>query len=189
MVEEVTFDAPIPGQSLTTEPKGFPWERPPQIDKPEDALTFYINNMSKQEILDDIFTALDEGFPLDLLVKSILTNGVMEGIHSIDVSLIVHPVLTEYIHVQAREAGLKNITLKARNKKEDMEKKEKQILVSRLQRAIDKMEGADEGTDILEQAQEFLQEKRVQEEPVEEQEEEEAEVEEKPVGLMARRGE
>ena len=185
MVEEVTFDAPIPGQSLTTEPKGFPWERPPQIDKPEDALTFYINNMSKQEILDDIFTALDEGFPLDLLVKSILTNGVMEGIHSIDVSLIVHPVLTEYIHVQAREAGLKNITLKARNKKEEMEKKEKQILVSRLQRAIDKMEAPDEGTQILEEAQEFLESNKQEEV----QEEEEAEVEEKPAGLMARRGE
>ena len=113
----------------------------------------------------------------------------MEGIHSIDVSLIIHPVLVEYIHVQARQAGLKDITLKAKNKKEDMERKEKQILVSRLQRAIDKMESADEGTDILEQAQEFLQEKRVQEEPVEEQEEEEAEVEEKPMGLMARRGE
>jgi hypothetical protein len=112
----------------------------------------------------------------------------MEGIHSIDVSLIVHPVLVEYIHVQAREAGLKNITLKARNKKEDMEKKEKQILVSRLQRAIDKMEAPDEGTDILEQAQDFLQDNKVQEEPVEEQEEEEAMVEEEPKGLMARRG-
>tara|TARA_X000001382_G_scaffold17070_1_gene10697 strand:+ start:66 stop:635 length:570 start_codon:yes stop_codon:yes gene_type:complete len=189
MVEEVTFDAPIPGQSLTTEPKGFPWERPPQIDKPEEALTFYINNMSKDEVLDDIFTALDEGFPLDLLVKSILTNGVMEGIHSIDISLLVHPVLVEYIHVQARQAGLKNITLKAKNKKEDMAKKEKQLLVSRLQRAIDKMETPDAGTDILEQTQEFLEENRV-EEPVEAQEEEEeAVVEEKPMGLMARRGE
>ena len=185
MIENnVTFDAPIPGQSLVTEPRGYAWERPPQIDKPEDALTFYINNMSKQEILDDIFTALDEGFPLDLLVKSILTNGVMEGIHSIDVSLIVHPVLTEYIHVQAREAGLKNITLKARNKKEEMEKKEKQILVSRLQRAIDKMEAPDEGTQILEEAQEFLESNKQ-----EEVQEEEAELEEKPAGLMARRGE
>ena len=67
-----------------------------------------------------------------------------------------------------------------------MAKKEKQLLVSRLQRAIDKMETEDAGTDILEQTQEFLQENR-EEQPVEA--EEEAEVEEKPVGLMARRGE
>ena len=25
------FDAPIPGQSLTTEPKNYPWERPPEM--------------------------------------------------------------------------------------------------------------------------------------------------------------
>ena len=48
MEREVNLTAPIPGQSLTTEPKGFPWERPPEIDKPEDALKFYANNMSKQ---------------------------------------------------------------------------------------------------------------------------------------------
>jgi hypothetical protein len=187
MVEEVTFDAPIPGQSLTTEPKGFPWERPPQIDDPKEAVKFYVNNMSKQEVMDDIYTALDEGFPLDLLVKSILTNGVMEGVHSVDTSLLIHPMLVEFIHTQAKAAGVKNIVLRANNTKEDMDKKEKQMLVSRLQRAIDKMETPDAGTDILEQTQEFLEENRV-EEPVEAQEEE-AVVEEKPMGLMARRGE
>ena len=71
-----------------------------------------------------------------------------------------------------------------------MNKKEKQILVSRLQRAIDKVETPDEGTEILEETQEFLEENR-KEEPVEapEVQEEEAVVGEKPVGLMARRGE
>ena len=32
----------IPGQSLTGEPKGYAWERPPEFDKPEDALKYYI---------------------------------------------------------------------------------------------------------------------------------------------------
>ena len=31
----------IPGQSLTGEPKGYAWERPPEFDKPEDALKYY----------------------------------------------------------------------------------------------------------------------------------------------------
>ena len=183
MEREVNLTAPIPGQSLTTEPKGFPWERPPEIDKPEDALKFYANNMSKQSVMDDIFTALDEGFPLDLLVKSIVTTGVMEGVHSIDVSLLIHPLLVEFVHTQAVAAGVKNIVKHAKNMQEEMSKKEKQMLVSRLQRAIDKMEKKDEGTDILEETQEFLEENRA-EEPVEE----EAMVEEAPKGLMARRG-
>ena len=191
MIENnVTFDAPIPGQSLTTEPRGDAWERPPQIDKVEDAMAFYMNSLSQPQISDDIFTALDEGFPLDLLIKSILSNGVMEGIHSIDISLLIHPILVELVHAQATLGGLKNIRLHAKDKKEEMNKKEKQMLVSRLQRAIDKMETPDEGTEILEQTQEFLEENR-KEEPVKapEEQEEEATVEEKPVGLMARRGE
>lgn len=191
MIEEnVTFDAPIPGQSLVTEPRGYAWERPPQIDKVEDAMAFYMNSLSQPQISDDIFTALDEGFPLDLLIKSILSNGVMEGIHSIDISLLIHPILVELVHAQATLGGLKNIRLHAKDKKEEMDKKEKQMLVSRLQRAIDKMETPDEGTEILEQTQEFLEENR-KEEPVEapEEQEEEAVVEEKPMGLMARRGE
>tara|TARA_E500000318_G_scaffold32361_1_gene32146 strand:+ start:810 stop:1364 length:555 start_codon:yes stop_codon:yes gene_type:complete len=183
MEREVNLTAPIPGQSLTTEPKGFPWERPPEIDKPEEALKFYANNMSKQSVMDDVFTALDEGFPLDLLVKSILTTGVMEGVHSIDVSLLIHPLLVEFVHTQAMAAGVKNIVKHAKNMQEEMSKKERQMLVSRLQRAIDKMEEKDEGTDILEATQEFLEENRA-EEPVEE----EAMVEEEPKGLMARRG-
>ena len=183
MEREVNLTAPIPGQSLTTEPKGFAWERPPEIDKPEDALKFYANNMSKQSVMDDVFTALDEGFPLDLLVKSILTTGVMEGVHSIDVSLLIHPLLVEFVHTQAVAAGVKNIVKHAKNMQEEMSKKERQMLVSRLQRAIDKMEKKDEGTDILEETQVFLEENRA-EEPVEE----EAMVEEEPKGLMARRG-
>ena len=47
--------------------------------------------------MDDLFIALDEGFPLNILVKSLLTTGVMEGMHSVDVSMIVAPVLHEYI--------------------------------------------------------------------------------------------
>tara|TARA_Y100001937_G_C7036314_1_gene292529 strand:+ start:98 stop:673 length:576 start_codon:yes stop_codon:yes gene_type:complete len=191
MIENnVTFDAPIPGQSLVTEPRGYAWERPPQIDKVEDAMAFYMNSLSQPQISDDIFTALDEGFPLDLLIKSILSNGVMDGIHSIDISLLIHPILVELVHAQATLGGLKNIRLHAKDKKEEMNKKEKQMLVSRLQRAIDKMETPDEGTEILEQTQDFLEENR-KEEPVEatEEQEEEATVEEKPVGLMARRGE
>jgi len=184
------FDYPVPGQSLTTPPRNAPYERPPQTVDPKEALQIHINNLNSKESMEDIAYFAEMGLDVKSQTEALLRSAVAEGIHSIDVSLIVHPVLVEYVHVQAKEAGIKNIVLKARNKKEDMAKKEKQLLVSRLQRAIDKMETPDEGTDILEQTQEFLEENR-KEEPVEapEEQEEEATVEEKPVGLMARRGE
>ena len=33
------FNAPIPGMSLTTEPKGRPWENPPQYDDVDDVVS------------------------------------------------------------------------------------------------------------------------------------------------------
>ena len=39
------LEAPIPGQSLTDEPKNWPWENPPEMVDP-DEVTFYINQVS-----------------------------------------------------------------------------------------------------------------------------------------------
>ena len=183
---EQSFDRPIPGMGMTFEVGSRPWQTPPELTTVEQATDYYVERMNTDAFKGQLIDVIEMGVPLATLANTIQLASVMEGIHSIDVSLIVHPVLVEYVHVQAKEAGIKNIVLKARNKKEDMAKKEKQLLVSRLQRAIDKMETEDAGTDILEQTQAFLQENR-EEQPVEA--EEEAEVEEKPVGLMARRGE
>ena len=40
------FDAPIPGQSLTSAPKNRPWRNPPQLAKVEDAMEYYLPRLS-----------------------------------------------------------------------------------------------------------------------------------------------
>jgi len=40
------FNAPIPGQSLTREPKSRPFERPPEIVHPEEALQSHLKRMN-----------------------------------------------------------------------------------------------------------------------------------------------
>ena len=40
------FDAPIPGQSLTSEPKNAPFERPPEIVNPEEALMVHLKRLN-----------------------------------------------------------------------------------------------------------------------------------------------
>ena len=94
MIEQTArFEAPVPGQSLTSEPKLYPWETPPELDKIGDVISFYIERLSSQDVMDDLFIALEEGFPLNILVKSMLSTGVMEGMHTVDVSMVVAPVL------------------------------------------------------------------------------------------------
>ena len=40
-------DRPIPGQSLTTVPKSFPYERPPELTDPTEALDLHLDNLVK----------------------------------------------------------------------------------------------------------------------------------------------
>ena len=184
---EARFEAPIPGQSLTGEPRQYPWESPPELDKVEDVIKFYIDKLSSQEVMDDLFIALDEGFPLNILVKSILTTGVMEGVHSIDISMIVAPVLHEYILGAAKIQGVK-VKERPTTKDEELSAKEKATLAASIERGLEKSPKEDMGREILEEALSFVQGGAEEPEQEEMPMEEEAMPEEKPMGLMSRRG-
>ena len=102
----MTFERPVPGQSLTTEPKNAPYERPPEIVDPIEAIDVHIDNLLKPGAMEDVLYFLEFGVDLVTLVQGILRAGVLEGIHSIDVSLIIAPVLHEYIKGFADAADL-----------------------------------------------------------------------------------
>jgi len=102
----LTFERPIPGQSLTAEPKSQAFERPPEIIDPIEALDAHIDNLAKEGAMEDALYFLEFGVDLVTLVQGILRGAVMEGIHSIDVSLIIAPVLHEHIKGFAEAAKL-----------------------------------------------------------------------------------
>ena len=91
------FERPIPGQSLTAEPKSQAFERPPEITDPIEALDAHMDNLAREGAMEDALYFLEFGVDLVTLVQGILRGAVMEGIHSIDVSLIIAPVLHEHI--------------------------------------------------------------------------------------------
>ena len=91
------FERPIPGQSLTAESRSQAFERPPEITDPIEALDIHIENLSKEGAIEDVLYFLEFGVDLVTLVQGILRSAVMEGIHSIDISLIIAPVLHEHI--------------------------------------------------------------------------------------------
>ena len=91
------FDAPIPGQSLTSEPRGAPYERPPEITDMTEALDYHLNNLDNPKAVKEAMFFLEMGMDLSSLVEGITRGAVLEGIHSIDVSLGIQPVIHEYI--------------------------------------------------------------------------------------------
>tara|TARA_R100001086_G_scaffold192391_1_gene109634 strand:- start:259 stop:771 length:513 start_codon:yes stop_codon:yes gene_type:complete len=100
------FERPIPGQSLTAEPKSQAFERPPEITDPIEALDAHMDNLAKEGAMEDALYFLEFGVDLVTLVQGMLRGAVMEGIHSIDVSLIIAPVLHEHIKGFADASGV-----------------------------------------------------------------------------------
>ena len=171
----MAFERPIPGQSLTTEPKNAPYERPPEIVDPIEALDIHIENLLKPGAMEDALYFLEYGVDLVTLVQGILRGAVMEGIHSIDVSLIIAPVIHEYIKGFADAADL--------DYKEGWETKEEEKALSyrrdveRAKKLLDELR-EEKGEEVPTTMEEMTEEPEMELEVEEEQP--------APTGLMAR---
>jgi hypothetical protein len=96
-IENYIFNAPINGQSLTDDYKNAPFERPPEISDPDTALRFHIESLTTQKSVNSLIKLMALGMPLKPLTETVLTSAVMEGIHSVDVSLVIAPAVYDYV--------------------------------------------------------------------------------------------
>tara|TARA_E500000318_G_scaffold95741_1_gene95662 strand:+ start:955 stop:1485 length:531 start_codon:yes stop_codon:yes gene_type:complete len=103
---EPNFDAPIPGMSLTHEVGARPWQTPPQYTTVEEALDYYIPRFANDDVTDQLMDVLEMGVPVSTVANNIQLAGVMEGKHSVDVGMLVIPVLMELIMYMADKSGI-----------------------------------------------------------------------------------
>lgn len=129
--------APIPGMSLTKEPGNSPWEQPPLHDTPEKALAFYLEKFDDEETLDDLLFSFEAGYPIDAMVDFLTSYSVMEGYHSVDVKMIVSPLLHEYFVNLADAAGVEYTEELGPSKEERMAAKQKKRTQVLLAKALD----------------------------------------------------
>lgn len=115
------FDAPVPGQSLTGEPKGWAWERPPRFVNIDEAAMFIWDKLHEQEQLERIIVLLDIGVSVDSLTKTIVFGGFVEGSYTPDVAALLFPIVQRMIFSIGKKAEVKNIKLS--NAKVDNTKK------------------------------------------------------------------
>ena len=104
--ETSQFSAPVPGQSLTTEPRNRPWETPAKYSDPEDALEYYISQISTPDRTAHMLEILESGLPVANLVDSMTLAGVMEGLHSIDTAVLISSSLFDLMAAVADKAGI-----------------------------------------------------------------------------------
>jgi len=105
------FDAPVPGQSLTGEPKGWAWERPPRFVNIDEAAMFIWDKLHEQEQLERIIVLLDIGVSVDSLTKTIVFGGFVEGSYTPDVAGLLFPIVQRMIFSIGKKAEVKNIKL------------------------------------------------------------------------------
>ena len=164
------FDRPIPGQSLTVEPGSVPWERPPVHSDPLDALEMYMEKLSDETIVDDVMDMVDIGIPIRVVAGVMLSNGVMEGMHTVDTKILLLPILTAQIKSLADVIGLDyKLTMDDYADKDAAAKKKRAAkLAAKLAMRMENMKGEkDKGEIILEDTQQQLETGNVEEQPAE----------------------
>ena len=192
------FGAPIPGNSLFTHAPGErPWERPTELNTVEDTISYYMTSLSQEDVLDDLMVAIESGIAINPISEAITLSQVMRGKHTLDVALVVKPVIMEFL---AAVAESNNIDYKFSNRdpQAELDTKERSRVQMILQGALAKTKQEDSGTELLGEISEFL-EKDVgrdevmeaqdmpAEEPQEMQDVEQTEQAPEDMGLMARR--
>ena len=84
------FNAPIPGESLTSSPENpKAWERPPEFTNEDDAMKALYLLLTEQDTLRGLIEIISDGIALDELAQVILYKGYTEGKYSPDMMLML----------------------------------------------------------------------------------------------------
>ena len=161
-VDQVSLSRPIPGQSLTHELRARPWQNPPQFNTVEESMDWYLERFDNPEIVQELLSIIEMGIPLSTIANSMQLGAVLQGVHNIDVGVLIMPILIEIMKTLAEKTDTNYVM-------------------------GDEPEESDRPSDaVLESALSKIKGMTVEDMP-EEEEDMEEEIDEDPMGLMARR--
>jgi hypothetical protein len=107
-----SFNAPIPGESLTASPDTpNTWERPPLYTDENKAMQELYLLLTEKEKLIELIKIIDDGVGLDEIAQIILYKGYTEGQYNPDLMLLlIEPTIYLLISI-ADYAGIKDYVL------------------------------------------------------------------------------
>jgi hypothetical protein len=178
------FDRPIPGQSLTGEPRNFPWEQPAEMSSIEEVTKFYIGRLANQDVIDDFGALCQAGVSLAPIVESVYLVGVMRGIHSLDTGMLAAPTIHTFLKQAIESMGIsvKDTSDDPQKRAEAAEMERFRLVANKYLLTEDDDDMSDPGKEML---SEMLEEEGEAEQPAKDVMPEET-MNEEPTGLMAR---
>lgn len=120
MSENAFATGPIPGMSLTGAPRNVPWENPPMLASVEDAIAYYTDKLLDPEAEDKILSVLDNKISIENIAETIITSSTMNGIHSLDVGVLINPVVRELLMLVADSTNTPYVESYKKLQKEQM---------------------------------------------------------------------
>ena len=161
--ETSDFDLPIPGMAMTHELGARPWQSPPQMTTVEEGIDFYVSRLVDNKLAGRLLDIIETGVPLTAIAETLTLGGVMQGLHTIDVAVLVNPVLVELMEGLAKNAEVPYVV-------------------------GDEDETEEPDPVLLKKAMSMMSETKTTPDPEEKEQEEDDMTEVEPKGLMARRG-
>jgi len=159
-VEQVSLSRPVPGQSLTHEVRARPWQNPPQFNTVEESMDWYLERFDNPELVEEMLSIIENKVPLSVIANSMQLGAVLQGVHSIDVGVLITPIIIEILRTLAEKTDTDYVI---GDEPEDTDRPSDAVIES----AVNKIKN-------------MPIEDKVEEEEIEEDDEE-------PMGLMARR--
>jgi len=101
------FDAPIPGQSLTTEKGSSPVEFPPHFADTDTALEYIFEKLTIKKQVVRLCLLLKKGASVEFIARSILFQGFVNGKWSPDNAMLMLRIVMAMIIAIAHNAGVK----------------------------------------------------------------------------------
>jgi len=163
--DKVQFNVPVPGESLTAELGGRPWQTPSKLTTVDEAIDYYMERMSSEDFMEQVVDVLESGVPVATIANTLQLASVMDGIHTVDVGMLVAPVIMEMMMLLGDSAGIKYQT--------GLEEEKEEISDAKIAKAVSSYKKTVKEKDLAK--------------PKEVETKEEPEVEDEPAGLMARR--
>jgi len=105
-----SFNAPIPGEGMTAELGARPWQTPPDVTTVDEAISYYMNKMSTDEFSIQLLDVMEMGVPLTDIANILQLGAVTEGVHTVDIGMLVIPVLVEMMMLIGDSAGVDYVT-------------------------------------------------------------------------------
>ena len=155
--DDLSIDAPIPGQSLTAPLGDRPWQNPPEYVEVEDALEYYIPKVLDPDFSVELLDIIEMGIPLTTIANSLQLASVMEGKHSVDIGMLVMPVLVEMLSLIAENANVDyDMGISKKETKKVSDTKLGKIIQKMKEKASAEMEKTKKEEEVEEEPQEDL---------------------------------